>query len=159
MAGKLRRRDLIPEDEMITAILKDVKSVHGRFGRQVQTEVLVTKGDYKGTQFRTWFPFATDKDTKEEYIDYGRPLYQLFAMVAPDIDDVLDDDDITERKYEAFIKKATKELEGFEIVARVGIKVGKEDPSKKNNILQPGSLGPYEDPDEGFKDLKMDKTS
>jgi hypothetical protein len=153
--GKLRRRELIPEDEQITAILKDVKTVHGQFGRQVQAEVLVTKGDYKGTQFRNWFSFAKDDSDGEEFIPYGGPLYQLFAMVAPDIDDLLNDDNMNERKYQAFVKRATKELEGFEIVGRVGIKVNKKDESKKNNFLQPGMFGPVLDPEEGFEQLKL----
>jgi len=155
--GKLRRRELIPEDEQIPAILKDVKIVHGQFGRQVQAEVLVTKGEYKGTQFRNWFSFAKDDSDNEEFIPYGGPLYQLLAMVAPDIDAVLDDENLNERKYQAFVKKAVKNLEEFEIVGRVGIKVNKKDESKKNNFLQPGTFGPVPNPDEGFDEISMEK--
>jgi hypothetical protein len=153
--GRLRRRDLIPGDTPITATLKETKIVHGQFGRQVQAEVLVTKGEYKGTQFRNWWSFAKDDSDNEEFIPYGGPLYQGFAMVAPDIDEVLDDENINERKYQAFVKRATKELEGFEIVGRVGIKVNKKDESKKNNFLQPGTFGPALDPEEGFDGLNM----
>jgi hypothetical protein len=155
--GKLRRRELIPEDEQIVAILKDVKTMHGQFGRQVQAEVLTTKGDYKGTQFRNWFSFAKDDSDGEEFIPYGGPLYQLLAMAAPDIDEVLDDENLNERKYQAFVKKAVKNLEEFEIVGRVGIKVNKKDESKKNNFLQPGTFGPVPNPDEGFDDINMEK--
>ena len=42
--GRLRRRELIPEDTPITGTLKDPKIVYGQFGRQVQCGVLVTKG-------------------------------------------------------------------------------------------------------------------
>jgi hypothetical protein len=155
--GKLRRRELIPEGEQILAILKDVKIVHGQFSRQVQAEVLVIKGEYKGTQFRNWFSFAKDDSDNEEFIPYGGPLYQLLAMVAPDIDAVLDDENLNERKYQAFVKKAVKNLEEFEIVGRVGIKVNKKDESKKNNFLQPGTFGPAPNPDEGFDEINMDK--
>jgi hypothetical protein len=155
--GKLRRRELIPEDEQILAILKDVRIVHGQFGRQVQSEVLVTKGEYKGTQFRNWFSFAKDDSDNEEFIPYGGPLYQLLSMVAPDIDAVLDDEDINDRKYQAFVKKAVKNLEEFEIVGRVGIKVNKKDESKKNNFLQPGTFGPVLDPDAVFEGLEIEK--
>jgi len=50
--GRLRRRDLIPDDTPITATLKEPKIVHGKFGRQVETKALVTKGEYKGTEFK-----------------------------------------------------------------------------------------------------------
>jgi hypothetical protein len=153
--GRLRRRDLIPGDTPITATLKETKIVHGQFGRQVQAEVLVTKGEYKGTQFRNWWSFAKDDSDNEEFIPYGGPLYQVFAMVAPEIDAILDDENLNERKYQAFVKKATKELEDFAIQARVGVKVNKKDESKKNNFLQPGTFGPALDPEEGFDDLDM----
>jgi hypothetical protein len=153
--GKLRRRELIPEDTPIVAILKDVKIVHGQFGRQVQGEVLVTKGEYKGTQFRNWWSFAKDDSDNEEFIPYGGPLYQGLAMVAPDIDAVLDDENLTEKKYQAFVKKAVKNLEDLEIVGRVGIKVNKKDESKKNNFLQPGSFGPALDPEKEFDEIPI----
>jgi hypothetical protein len=153
--GKLRRRELIPEDTPITATLTDVKLVHGQFGRQVQADVLVTAGEYKGTKFRNWFSFGKDDGDGEEFIPYGGPLYQALAMVAPNIDEVLDDENLTDRKYQQFVKRATKALEDFEIMGRVGIKVNKKDESKKNNILQPGSFGPARDPEEGFEDIEM----
>jgi hypothetical protein len=155
--GKLRRRELIPEDTMIKATLAETKIVHGQFGRQVETKVRVTDGEYKGTEFKQWLSFATDKDDGEEYIAYGGPLYQLLAMVAPDIDKVLDDDNLTEKKYQAFVKKAVKNLEGFEITARVGVKVPKNNPEKKRNVLQPGSVGPVVDAEADFDELSMDK--
>jgi hypothetical protein len=155
--GKLRRRELIPEDTPITATLTDVKLVHGQFGRQVQADVLVTAGEYKGTKFRNWFSFGKDDGDGEEFIPYGRDLYQAFAMVEPDIDAVLDDENLTERKYQQFVKKATKALDDFEIQGRVGIKVNKKDESKKNNVLQSGSFGPAQDPEADFDDIAMEE--
>ena len=153
--GKLRRRELIPEDTPITATLTDVKLVHGQFGRQVQADVFVTAGEYRGTKFRNWFSFGKDDADGEEFIPYGGPLYQAFAIVVPDIDEVLDDENLTERKYQAFVKKATKALEDFSIQGRVGVKVNKKDESKKNNFLQPGSIGPALDPEKEFDEIPI----
>jgi hypothetical protein len=155
--GKLRRRELIPEDTPITAILTDVKLVHGQFGRQVETKPLVTKGEYKGTQFRNWWSFAKDDSDGDEFIPYGGPLYQALAMAAPDIDEVLDDDNLTEKKYQQFVKRAVKGLEGFEITSRVGIKTSKKDENKKSNFLVPGTFGPVVDSEEDFEDITMDE--
>ena len=87
MASRLRKRQIIPEDTFIRALITDPKIAHGKFGRQVEAAVKVTEGgennEYKGTTFKTWFSFGQDKDTKEEYIAYGGPLYQLLSMVAP----------------------------------------------------------------------------
>ena len=74
-------------------------------------------------------------------------------MVESNIDKVLDDENLTEKKYQAFIKDAVKKLDGFEIRARVGIKSPKNDPEKKRNFLQPGSFGPYEDPEANFDEI------
>src|SRR5215212_1799336 len=122
MGSKLRRRELIPEDEPITAVLTETKIVHGRFGRQVEFKPRVIKGQYKGTEFKDWFSFGRDKDTEEEYVPYGGPLYTALSMVEANIDKVLDDENLTEKKYQAFITDAVKKLDGFEIRARVGIK-------------------------------------
>jgi hypothetical protein len=157
MGSKLRRRALIPEDEMVQAVLAEPKVVHGQFGRQVETKVRVTGGEYRGNEFKDWFSFAIDKDDNEEYIPYGGPLYQALAMVRPDIDEILDDDDLTEKKYQTFIKDAVKKLDGFAITGRVGIKVPKNNPDKKRNMLQPGTFGPILDPEENFADIEMEK--
>ena len=69
MVSRLRRREEIPEGTPIEGVFKDVKLEHGKFGRQIPVNVLVTKGDYKGTQFPDWFSFAKDSDG-EEYIPY-----------------------------------------------------------------------------------------
>ena len=157
--GKLRRRELIPEDENIVATINEPKLVHGQFGRQLQTQIRVVEGEYKGTEFRNWFSFGKDKEDGEEFIPYGGPLYQAFAMVEPNIDTVLDDENLTEKKYQKFVKDAAAKLDGFKIRGRVGIKTPKNNPEKKSNILQPGSFGPYEDPEEDYEDLDMNKAS
>jgi hypothetical protein len=154
MGGKLRRRELIPEDTPIKAMITEPKVVHGQYGRQVEAKIVVNRGDYKGTTFKSWFSFSRDNDG-EEFISYGAPLYQLLALVEPKIDEVLDDDDLTERKYQAFVKGAVKKLAEFEIMGRVGVKVPKNNPEKKSNILQPGSFGPAQDPDEAFADIDL----
>jgi hypothetical protein len=146
MASRLRKRQIIPEDTAIRATLTDPKIVHGQFGRQVEVMVNVTEGgednEYRGTTFKTWFSFGKDQETKEEYIAYGGPLYQLFSLVAPNLDEVLEDEDLSDREYEKFIKKTVKELDELDIIARVGVRVSKKDESKKNNFLQPGTFGP-----------------
>jgi hypothetical protein len=167
--GKLRRRELIPEDTPITAIIKDPKIVHGNWGRQVQTDVLVTKGEHKGTQFRQWFPFGKDESDGEEFIPYGGPLYQAFAMVEPNLDEILDDENLTEKKYQQFVKSAVKKLDGFEITARAGIRAPKDSDGnpkkdkngnpKRNQNLQPGSFGPHMDSEEDFDELPMEDRS
>ena len=95
MSSRLRRRQIIPEDTHIRATLTDPKIVHGNFGRQVQLVTNVTEGgennEYKGTTFRCWFSFGKDKETAEEYVAYGGPLYQLLSIVAPNLDEVLED--------------------------------------------------------------------
>jgi len=151
--GRLRRRELIPEDEMIVAVIKEPKIVHGKFGRQVETKILVTGGDYRGTEFKDWFSFGLDQEDGEEFIPYGGPLYSLLAVVEPNIDKVLDDENLTEKKYQQFLKNAVKKLEGVSITARVAVKAPKNNPDKKRNALQPGTFGPYEDPEEGFDEL------
>jgi hypothetical protein len=158
--GKLRRRELIPDDTPITALLKDVKIVHGNFGRQVEAGVLVLKGDYKGTQFRTWFSFAKDDSDGEEFVPDGGPLYQALAMVEPKIDEILNDENLTEKKYQQWVKQAVKKLDGLEIMGRVGIKepkdrdgnpkLDKNGNPKRNQYLIPGTFGPYEDPNEAL---------
>jgi hypothetical protein len=159
--SRLRKRVIIPEDTNIRATLTDPKIVHGNFGRQVELAVNVASasgehGDqYKGTMFKTWFSFGQDKETKEEYIAYGGPLYQLLGMVAPKLDEVLEDEDLSEREYERFIKKSVKMLDELDVVARVGVRVSKKDENKKNNFLMPGTFGPYRDPDEDFEALPM----
>jgi len=158
--SRLRKRLIIPEDTNIRATLTDPKIVHGQYGRQVEVIVNTTSGgdenEYKGTTFKTWFSFGQDKESKEEFVSYGGPLYQLLSMVRPNLDEVLEDEDLSNRDYEKFLKNAVKDLDDKEIVARVGVKVNQKDESKKSNFLQPGTFGPYEDPDEGFEDLPMD---
>jgi hypothetical protein len=157
--SKLRRREVIPEDTNIRATLNDPKLVYGQYNRQIEAVARVTDGEYKGTEFKNWFSFGKDKETGEEFISYGGPLYQAFLLVESqeDIDAVLDDEDLTDKKYEQFIKQAIKKLNGIEIVARVGVKAPKSAPEKKRNFLQPGTFGLYEDPEEGFDELDMSK--
>jgi hypothetical protein len=159
MSSRLRKRQIIPEDTHIRATLTDPKIVHGQFGRQVEMVVNVTEGgdsnEYKGTTFKWWVSFGKDNETKEEYIAYGGPLYQTLSMVAPNLDEVLEDEDLSEREYEKFIKKSVKELDDLDVVARVGVKTSKKDENKKNNFLTPGAFGPYRDPDEDFEALDM----
>jgi hypothetical protein len=160
MASRLRKRQTIPEETSIRATLTDPKLVHGQFGRQVELTTNVTEGgednEYKGTTFKTWFNFGKDKETGEEYIAYGGPLYELLGMVAPNIDDVLEDEDLSNSDYEKFIKKSVKELDELDIMARVGVKVSRND-SKKNNFLMAGTFGPYREAklDEDFEALDM----
>ena len=151
--GRLRRRELIPEDEQVIAVIKEPKIVHGKFGRQVETKILVTGGDYRGTEFRDWFSFGLDKEDGEEFIPYGGPLYSLLAMVEPDIDEVLDDENLAEKKYQQFLKATVKKLDGFEITSRVGVRAPKNNPEKKRNALDPGTFGPYQDPEEGLDEM------
>jgi hypothetical protein len=92
--------------------------------------------------------FGKDKDTKEEYIAYDGPLYQLLSLVAPNLDEVLEDEDLSEREYEKFIKKSVKELDELDIVARVGVKTSKKDETKKSNFLMAGTFGLYRDSEE-----------
>src|SRR5215203_3937742 len=144
--SRLRKRMIIPEDTNIRAMLTDPKIVHGNFGRQVELVVNTISGgddnEYKGTTFKTWFNFGQDKDTKEEYIAYGGPLYQLLSLVAPNLDEVLEDEDLSNADYEKFLKKTVHQLDDLEIVSRVGVKTAKSDESKKSNFLIPGTFGP-----------------
>jgi hypothetical protein len=157
MASRLRKRQIIPEETTIRATLTDPKLVHGQFGRQVEVMVNVTEGgeenEYRGTQFKTWFSFGKDKESGEEYVAYGGPLYQLLGMVAPNVDDVLEDEDLSNGDYEKFIKKTVRELDDLDIVAKVGVRVGKKDANKKNNFLMPGTFGL--DLEGEFEDLDM----
>jgi hypothetical protein len=157
MASRLRKRQIIPEDTHIRATLTDPKLV--QFARQAELMVNVTEGgennEYKGTTFKTWFSFGKDNETKEEYISYGGPLYQLLSMVASNLDDVLEDEDLSEREYEKFVKKSVKDLDELDVVARVGVRVSRKDENKRNNFLQAGTFGPYRDPDEDFEALPM----
>jgi hypothetical protein len=159
MTSRLRKQQIIPEDTHIRATLTDPKIVHGNFGRQVQLVTNVTEGgennEYKGTTFRCWFSFGKDKETAEEYVAYGGPLYQLLSKVAPNLDEVLEDEDLSNADYEKFIKKAVRELDDLEIVARVGVKTNKKDETKKSNFLQYGTFGPYRDANEDFEALDM----
>jgi len=153
----LRSRELIPEDENIRGVLKSPKLDFGQYGRQVQVQVLVTHGEYKGTEFRDWFSFAKDSDGGEEYILAGSALHTALRIVDPKTDEVLDDDDLSDKKYEQWLKATVKKLDDTEIMGRVGIKVPKNNPEKKRNLLQPGSFGPVLDPEEGFDEISMEK--
>jgi hypothetical protein len=158
MAQRLRKRLIVPEDTHVRATLTDPKIVHGQFGRQVEVVTKVTEGgeenEYKGTTFKMWFSFGKDKDTKEEYIAYGAPLYQLFSLVVPNLDDILQDENLSERDYEKFLKKTVKQLDELDVIARVGVKVNKKDDTKKNNFLQSGTFGLYRDLEEEDKDFE-----
>jgi hypothetical protein len=144
--SRLRKRQIIPEDTFIRALLTDPKIAHGKFGRQVELVVKVIEGgdenEYKGVSFKSWFNFGQDKDTKEEYISYGGPLYQLLSITAPNLDKVLEDEDLSNAEYEKFLKRAVRDLDDLEIVAFVGVKTSKSDSNKKNNFLQSGTFGP-----------------
>jgi hypothetical protein len=159
MASRLRKRQIIPEDTFIRALITDPKMAHGKFGRQVEAAVKVTEGgennEYKGTTFKTWFNFGQDKDTKEEYIAYGGPLYQLLSLVAPNLDEALEDEDLSNADYEKFLKKTVRELDDLEIVARVGVKTAKSDESKKSNFLIPGTFGPEDE----FEELDLGESA
>ena len=159
MASRLRKRQIIPEDTHIRAMLTDPKIVHGQFGRQVELMVNVAEGgennEYRGTTFKTWFSFGKDNETKEEYIAYGGPLYQLLGMVAPNLDEVLEDEDLSNADYEKFLKKTVRELDDLEIVARVGVKTAKSDESKKSNFLIPGTFGPEDE----FEELDLGESA
>jgi|SRR5215213_10731997 len=162
--GRLRRRKIIPEDTHIRATLDEGKIVQGNFGRQVEGIVNVKQAtddegnDYKGTSFKAWFSFSKDDDGTE-FISYGSPLYQLLLMVRPNLEEVLDDPDLSNSEYEKFLKKAVRDIDDLDIVARVGVKTNKKDETKKNNVLQSGTFGPYVAPDaeldEDVKDLDM----
>ena len=151
--SRLRRRELVPEDTQVTAVIEGPKAVYGKFGRQVEAKVRIVDGDYKGVTFKDWFSFGKDNETEEEFIPYGSALYSLLAMAAPEIDEVLDDEKLTERQYQGWIKQAVAGLENKKVVARVGIKSPKNTPDKKRNFLQPGTLGPHEEQD--FAGLSM----
>src|SRR4051812_7004280 len=157
--SRLRKKQIIPEDTQIRATLTDTKLVHGNYGRQVEVMTNVTEGgednEYRGTTFKTWFSFGRDNETKEEYVAYGAPLYQLLSLVAPNLDEVLEDDGLSNSEYEKFVKKSVKEIDDLDIRAKVGVKVSEKDPSKKRNFLLSGTFGPYKDPDEDFEDLDM----
>ena len=159
--SRLRKRMIIPEDTHIRATLTDPKIAHGNFGRQVELNVNTLEVnsdddvDYKGTTFKAWFSFGKDKDTKEEIIYYDSPLYQLLSFVRNDVEEVIGSDELAPKEYEKCLKNAVRDLDDLEIVARVGVKANKEDASKKKNILQPGTFGVYQDPDQDFENLDM----
>jgi hypothetical protein len=153
--SRLRRREIIPEDTAVIAVISAPKLVFGKFGRQVETTVRVVDGTYRGTEFKNWFAFGRDKDTEEEFISYGGPLYQLLIMVAPNLDAVLEDEDLTDRAYEKFLKESVAKLEGLKIVARVGVKVPKDNPEKKRNTLESGTFGLHKDLDKEFEAIDM----
>ncbi len=144
--SRLRKRIVIPEDTTIRATLTDPKLVHGRYGRQVEAIVNVTEGgdhnEYRGTTFKTWLSFGKDKDTGEEYISYGGTLYQVLSMVAPNLEEVLEDDNLSQKDYEKFLKRTVKALDELDILTRVGVRVNKEDPNKKTLTRRPTSCSP-----------------
>jgi hypothetical protein len=148
--SRLRRRELIPEDENIVAVIAEPKTIHGQFGRQVEVKNRVAQGDYKGTEFKDWLSFGKDKDTGEEFVPHGGSLYSFLAMVEPNLEEILEDEDLTDKHYEQFVKKAVKKLDGLKYMARVGHKAPKNSPEKKRNYLVPGTIGPYVDPDEAL---------
>jgi hypothetical protein len=153
--GRLRKRELLPDDTAITAKLIDAKIVTGKYGRQMQATVRIVDGEYRGAQFKEWFSFRTDSDTNEEFISYGSALYNLLKIADPDIDDSLDDEELSDREYEKWLQSTVKSLDGAKIMARVAVHTPKNDASKKRNKLDPGSIGPYQDPEAGFADLAL----
>jgi hypothetical protein len=153
--SRLRRREILPEDTGVHAVLSEPKLVYGQYGRQVEVRVRVAEGEYKNAEFKDWFSFGKDEESGEEFIRYGSPLYDALVMVADNIEDVLDDDDLSDKEYEKFVKGAVAKLDGVEIMGRVGIKVAKNNADKKRNFLQPGCFGPYQDPNEVGDDLDM----
>jgi hypothetical protein len=148
MGISIRKRDLIPEDTPITARIKAPKIVNGNFSRQVEADIAVLSGEYKGTEFTDWFSFQKDKKTKEEYIAYNGKLYQLLSL-GENIDG------LENEELEKAIEEAVKKLDGFVISGRVDVLENKEK-TKKRNALQPGSFGPpSEDMDEEFEQLSL----
>ena len=129
--GKLRRRELIPEDTPVVATINEPKLVHGQYGRQIQAQIRIVEGDYRGTEFRTWFSFGTDKDSGEEFIPYGGPLYQALSITAPNIDEVLDDENLTEKKYQQWVKKAANNLDGVKIMAELESRCRRTTPTRR----------------------------
>jgi len=148
MGISIRKRDLIPEDTPITARIKAPKIVNGNYSRQVEADIAVLSGEYRGTQFKDWFSFDKDKVSKEEYITDKGKLYQLLSLVE-------NIDGLEGEELEKAIKEAVKKLDGFVIVGRVDVLENKAK-SKKRNALQPGSFGPPpEDMDEEFEQLSF----
>lgn len=146
MAGsRLRKKNLIPDGEQVVVKVTDPKIVTGKFGRQLQVTLRVVEGDYRGTTFKEWLSFRTDDDTKEEYISYGSSLYNMLAIGDPEIDDVLDDEDLSDKGYEAWLAGTAAKLSDEVIRARVLVHEPKNNPDKKRNKLDPGSIGVYED--------------
>lgn len=155
--SRLRKRYVIPEDEGIRARLSDPKLVYGRFGRQVQVTVRVLEGEHRGVEFTNWFSFGKDKETEEEFVSYGGPLYQVLSLVADGkLDEVLEDDDLPDREYEKFLKSTVNKLDGLEIVARVGVRAPEKNPDAKRNFLQPGNFGLYVDTEKDFDEIPFD---
>jgi hypothetical protein len=153
--SRLRRREILPEDTSVHAVLSDAKLVYGQFGRQLEVKVRILDGDYRNAEFKDWFSFRKDDETGEEYVSYGSPLYDALALVNDDLDSVLDNDDLSDRAYEKFLKASVAKLNGLEVLARVGVRVTKNNPEKKRNFLQAGTFGPYRDPDDTAADLDM----
>jgi hypothetical protein len=145
--GRLRRRDLIPEDEQIQAKITAAKLVMGNYGRQVELQPLVESGEYKGVQLRDWANFGKDEDG-EEYVAYGSTLHSLLVLGDPELDEKLDDPELSDREYERILKNAVKNLVGTKILARVGVKAPKNAPDKKRNYLQAGTIGLYVEDEE-----------
>lgn len=159
MSARLRKWRVISEGTAIRATLTDPKLVHGQYGRQAEVTVNVTRGgednQYRGTTFPTWFSFGKDKETGEEFISYGGPLYQLLSLKAPNIDEVLSEEDLSDREYEKWLKMTVKALDETDIYARVGVKATQQNEAKRRNFLQPGAFGLYRDTEEEFEDIDL----
>jgi hypothetical protein len=139
-----RKREVLPEDTTVPARFTSAALVRGQFGRQVKVDAVVTEGEHRGTQLHDWFSFSTDKKTNEEYISYGGRLFNLLLLSEPDLDDKLlsaEDD----REIDKIIATAVRNLEGVEFLSRLTVK-NPDDPDKKRNAFDAGSMGPVEEP-------------
>lgn len=139
-----RKREVLPEDTTVQARFTSATLVRGQFGRQVEVDAVVTEGEHRGTQLHDWFSFATDKKTGEEYISYGGRLFNLLLLSEPDLDDKLlsaEDD----REIDKIVAEAVRNLEGIEFLSRLTVKKP-DDPDKKRNAFDAGSMGSAKEP-------------
>jgi hypothetical protein len=139
-----RKREVLPEDATVQARITSAALVRGQFGRQVEVDALVTEGQYRGTQLHDWFSFATDKKSGEEYVSYGGRLFNLLSLAERDLDDKLLDAE-PKGEVDKVITEVVRRLEGVEFLSRLTVKKP-DDPDKKRNAFDAGSMGPAEAP-------------